>query len=88
MPHPVDLKIVQVLRERDGRWTRIELMGGGSYRAVNIAWGYDIGDEWAHVTTNISPPRKGASISFFHTSDVLRLVDEESGSILFEASPQ
>ena len=88
MSHPIDAKIIQTLRERDGKWTTIELKSGGNCRAVNIAWGYDIGDEWAHVTTNISPDQEGASIDCFYTSDVLRLVDEESGSILFEENSQ
>ncbi len=88
MPHPIDAKIIQTLRERGGKWTTIELKSGESCRAFNIAWGYDFGDEWAHVTTNISPDQEGTSIDYFYTSDVLRLVDEESGSILFEANPQ
>lgn len=85
MTHPADTKIVETLERQDGKWTTIELRTGERYRAFNIVWGYDIGDEWAHVTTNISPEQAGASIDFFYTSDVVRLVDEESGSVLFEA---
>jgi hypothetical protein len=43
----------------------------------NIAWGYDIGDEFAHVTTNVSPAVEGASIDFFFTSEVRAVIDED-----------
>jgi hypothetical protein len=85
MTRPADIEIVETLKRQDGKWTTIELKTGECYRAFNIAWGYDVGDVCAHVTTNISPEQAGATIDFFSTSDVVRLVDEESGSVLFEA---
>jgi len=85
MTQPADTEIIETLKRQDGKWTTVELRTGARYRALNIAWGYDIDDEWAHVTTNVSPEQAGATIDFFSTSDVVRLIDEESGSILFEA---
>ena len=43
----------------------------------NIAWGYDIGDEYAHITTNISPAMKDASVDFFYTNDILEIINAE-----------
>jgi len=28
----------------------------------NIAWGYDVGDEYSHVTSNVSPAVKGSAV--------------------------
>ena len=52
----------------------------------NIAWGYDIGDEFSHVTTNVSPDVAGAEIDFFSTEDVASVVDPETGGVLFQGS--
>jgi len=53
----------------------------------NIAWGYDEGDDWAHITSNISPAIEGAPIDFFSTRDVLRIDDSETGETLFPRGP-
>jgi hypothetical protein len=52
----------------------------------NIAWGYDIGNEFSHVTTNVSPDVGGAEIDFFFTEDVASVVDPETGVVLFQGS--
>ncbi len=41
-----------------------------------------MGDEHAHVTTNISPGLDGTSIDFFHTSEVVLVMDED-GTVLY-----
>jgi hypothetical protein len=51
---------------------------------TTVAWGYDEGDKWAHVTSNISPAVDNASVDFFYTSEVLRLNDAETGGIVFQ----
>jgi len=61
------------------------LKSGSALRVYNIAWGYDLGDEYAHITTNISPSQDGASIDFFYTSDIAEIIDEDSGRIIFHA---
>lgn len=43
--------------------------------------GYDEGDGFAHITTNISPSVAGANVDFFYTSDIV-LVRDPSGTVL------
>ncbi len=85
MANTADNEIIRVLESQDGKWTAIEMKDGKCYRAMNIVFGYDIGDEWAHVTTNISPNIEGADIDFFFTSEVAFLRDEESNDVLFQS---
>jgi hypothetical protein len=77
--------MLAAFKERDGRPTLVTLRDGRSMTVHNIAWGYDDGDEWAHVTSNISPAVVGAPIDFFYTSDVLRLDDAETGAAAFSS---
>ena len=60
------------------------LRDGRSLIVYNVAWGYDEGNDWAHVTTNISPSLAGVAVDFFYTSAVLRLDDAETGVVLFQ----
>ncbi len=71
-PDPWDSKVLDVLRERDGQLSIVELADGTSLRVWNIAWGYDAGDSFAHVISNVSPdaPEEGDDFDFFFTSDV------------------
>ncbi|WP_052664452.1 hypothetical protein [Nitriliruptor alkaliphilus] len=50
---------------------------------VNIAWGYDIGDTHAHVTTNCSPAIEGEPMDVFFTHDVRGVVDPDDGQPLW-----
>jgi hypothetical protein len=53
-------------------------------KVLDIAWGYDDGEEWAHITTNISPgPAEKGAIDFISTNRIVRILDEE-GTILFK----
>ena len=75
----------RILQERSGRWTLVELTGNRSFRVFDVAWGRDMGDEFDHITTNISPgPKEPHSLDFFFTSDVLKIIDPESGDVLFQ----
>ena len=76
-PPPADESLIRLLQERDGRSSVVLLRDGRRLDVWNIAWGYDMGDEYAHVTTNISPTVEGASIDFFFTNDVTAVLDEE-----------
>ncbi|MDT4892338.1 MAG: hypothetical protein QOE97_1373 [Pseudonocardiales bacterium] len=58
------------------------LRDGTTLVVHNIAWGYDDGDDSAHVTTNISPRLDGTTIDFFCTSDVVSLADPQTGAAL------
>lgn len=74
-----DKRLIDLLRARDARHTRLELEGGRAIDVWNIAWGYDDGADFAHVTTNISPARPDCRPDVFYTNQVVRVVDVESG---------
>ena len=71
-------KIVQLLSERDGVHTVVRMIDGRSFHVLNIAWGRDEGEDYEHVTTNISPPVEGQDIDFFLTGDVEKVIAPES----------
>lgn len=75
-PPPRDTALLDLLRAREGQRTTVVLADGKRLTVLNIAWGYDMGDEFAHVTTNISPEIEGTSAGFFFTHDVRELCDE------------
>lgn len=50
----------------------------------NIAWGYDLGEDFAHITTNISPEIQNSSNDFFYTNEIKRIEDRITGKSLFE----
>ena len=76
-----------MLQERDGRLTEVTVRSGKQYRCFNITWGYDMGDEFSHVTTNISPFVEGEAIDFFFTSEVTALRDPAGATLFEEPSP-
>lgn len=70
-PDPWDIRVLDILRARDGQLSIVELTDGTSLRVWNIAWGYDAGDSCAHVSSNMSPGApEGDDFDFFFTSDV------------------
>jgi hypothetical protein len=83
-PSPRDEAILQLLQERDGLASEVVLSDDTRLTIFNIAWGYDIGDAYAHVTTNISPNVDGAAIDFFFTQSVKAIVDPANGAVLLE----
>lgn len=82
-PLPRDEATLHVLRDRDGLLSEVVLSGDETLSVFNIAWGYDLGDGFAHVTTNISPEIAGTSIDFFSTEAVTAITDPETGATLF-----
>lgn len=78
-----DAALINELVERDGRPTIAVLKNGDEVLILNIAWGYDLDDEFAHITTNISPNLDGTPVDFFFTSDVKSLLDAETKLLLF-----
>jgi hypothetical protein len=85
-PAPRGVALLALLQERDGRPSEVALRDGRRLMIFNIAWGYDIGDEFSHVTTNVSPHIGAAEIDFFFTEDVASVVDPETGVVLFQGS--
>jgi hypothetical protein len=49
---------------------------------LDIAWGYDWQDEYAHVTTNCSPGSPGLSLDFFFTHEVATVLGDD-GAVLY-----
>ena len=77
--------IVDVLKQRDGKLTRIELLDGRQLSVYNIAWGQDFEDPEYHITSNISPaPTVPHSIDIFSSGDVRRVVDPSNNQVLYE----
>lgn len=69
-----DAAVLRILQARDGKETVAVLQDGSRKIVFDIAWGYDMGDVSAHITTNISPPQPDHPvIDFFFTSDVVAL---------------
>ena len=82
-PEPADTDLINLLITRDGAPTLVSVLEGDSYTVLNIAWGYDFGDEYAHVTTNVSPFIPNAPIDFFFTDCVTEVRDASTGTIIY-----
>lgn len=78
MPQPLDADVIDLLVSREGVATAVALKSGSRLTVHNIAWGYDMGEDHAHVTTNISPEVPGATIDFFSTSEIQSISDPAS----------
>jgi hypothetical protein len=79
----VDEEPVDLLVDRHGAPSQVILQCGAELTVFNIAWGYDQGEVFAHVTTNISPEVEGASKDFFFTHEVAQVIDPTDGRVLF-----
>lgn len=51
---------------------------------LNVAWGEDMGDDFEHLTSNVSPWVDGTSIDLFFTDEIVKIVDPESGAVMWE----
>lgn len=78
-----DQHIIDLFKENDGARLDVSLTDSRTSKVWNISWGYDIGDEYAHITTNISPDVQNASIYFFYTNEILRIRKFDGGQILY-----
>jgi hypothetical protein len=78
------MELIDLFLARDGVLTAVHLVSGDVYSVWNIAWGYDFGDECAHLTTNISPSLEGVSIDFFSTEDIDDVTDPADGTTLWQ----
>lgn len=76
-PPAADERLIDLLRARDGRPTVVELHDGRRLTAINIAWGYDMGEAYVHVTTNCSPAIEGEPMDVFFTDEVQRVLDPD-----------
>ena len=79
--------VTHILRVRCGQWTLVSLRDGQQLRVFDIAWGRDMGVEFDHITTNISPgPSEEHAIDFFLTSEVVGVSDPSTGQSLLSTS--
>lgn len=78
---------LEILRSRDGVDTRVELASGEAVIVRNVAWGRDEGASFDHVTANISPEVDGLEIEFFHTSEIVRIVDPTTSAVIAGSPP-
>lgn len=72
---------LSILLARNGRLTLVTLSENRESQVLNVAWGRDFGADFDHVTTNISPAVRGLSVDFFHTSEIVKLCDENGGDL-------
>lgn len=88
-PAAQDEDLLESLDRRAGRETVVVLRDGRRLTVYDIAWGYDMGDAWAHVTTNVSPGFEEVSVDFFLTSEVAFVIDPSSDQVIYgtNASP-
>lgn len=77
-------RVIPVLQARDGKSTKIELSEHRVLEVLNIAWGQDDGDDYEHITINVSPDTAAGAIELFFTDEVARIVDPVSGAVLWE----
>jgi hypothetical protein len=80
---PLDQDLVGLLHSRDGTETVIQVEDGRRYRLMNIAWGYDVGHHFAHITTNVSPSLEGFGVDFFYTDDMVSVEDPVTGQVVW-----
>jgi hypothetical protein len=85
-PSVLDEDLVKLLHDRDGVETVVMLQDGRRLVVYDIAWGYDLGDQWAHVTANIGPGREGTAVDLFWTSAVVSVIDPDTGRKIYAAS--
>jgi hypothetical protein len=85
MAKPAHATALDILKRCTGEPSDVTLLSGRVVRVYNVAWGYDLNDPVAHITTNISPPQAAdPTWDFFFADEVVRIVDPENGAIWFE----
>lgn len=80
---PKDAALIALLAGREGLLTIAGLTGGTTLRFRSIAWGYDPGDEYAHVTANPGAAGEGLGPRMFYTHELTGLWDGETERPLF-----
>lgn len=83
---PVHDVALDCLKQRVGCPSDVTLDDGRIVRVWNIAWGYDLGDPIAHLTTNIDKPVlvPDLPIDFFYSNEIRKIVDVETNAVWFE----
>jgi hypothetical protein len=79
--------IRRLLEARRGQPTIVRLANREELLAYDTVWGRDFGDLWEHVTINGSPPQEGRPIHFLYLSEVVHVLDAETGCVLIDQEP-
>jgi len=78
-----DQHIIEIFKATDQLEKVVYLDNNTILKVFNIAWGYDIGDDFAHITTNISPEISNSDIDFFYTNEIQKIEERTNGKILY-----
>ena len=79
-----DQHIIEIFKTTDQLEKAVYLGNNTILKVFNIAWGYDIGYDFAHITTNISPEIRNSDIDYFYTNEIQKIEDRTNGSILYD----
>ena len=87
-------RALDILVHRCGEWSRVTLRDGSVRMVFDVGWGYDLGEDVAHITTNCSPgPDREADVAFLYELDcfladeISKIADANSDQVLFELEP-
>lgn len=79
-----DKHIIEIFKTTDQIEKVVYLDNNLVLTVWNIAWGYDHGDEFAHITTNISPEITNCDIDYFCTNEIHKIEDRANGKTLYD----
>ena len=85
-PGPAD-EMFRLLWDRRERPTLIRFHDGEELVVRQGSGGRDIGDLWGHVTFQLEPPPADGSWIFSRASEVVCLIEPETGAVLYEQTP-
>lgn len=78
-----DQHIIEIFKTTDQLEKTVYLDNNSILTVFNITWGYDFEDEYAHITTNISPEIKNLDIDYFYTNEIFKIEDRINGKIMY-----
>ncbi len=78
--------IAGLLADRQGIPTDVRLRDGTLHRVINSSIGRDIGEDWEHVLTNVTPVVEMAPKAWFLTSEVVTVSDPDTSQVLWANS--
>ncbi|MER8570337.1 hypothetical protein NKH85_20440 [Mesorhizobium sp. M0924] len=74
--------VIKLLVSRNGSNSLVTLTNGTTHRVLNIVYGRDLGEQFDHISTNVTPPQEGLESDFFYASEVQEIAAED-GVVLF-----
>jgi hypothetical protein len=83
-------RALDILVHRCGEWSQVTLRDGKVCAVFDVGWGYDLGQDVAHITTNCSPGPDPEDVEFpfecdfFLADQISRIVDLETNALLFD----